>query len=86
MLGAEDEDGAEDFLVMPENWVSVQVFSALNRCWKFDGFNGKYMGLDRPGIESTLRLLEIDPALHRQIFEDLRIMENAALESLNREQ
>lgn len=72
-------------MVLPENWECVQVFLALTMCWRIDSFNGRYMGLDRPAIESTLRLTGIPPERHREIFEDLRIMENAALESLNRE-
>jgi hypothetical protein len=86
MIGAgDDEDGADAFLVMPENWDSVQVFEMLNRCWRVDSFNGQYLGLDRSGIESTLRLAGIPPERHREIFEDLRIMEGAAIEVLNRE-
>jgi hypothetical protein len=91
LVDAEDEGDSEsdsggDYSVLPENWESVQVFLALSLCWRVDGFNGIYLGLDRPGIESTLRLLSILPERHREIFEDLRIMENSALELLNREQ
>jgi hypothetical protein len=85
MLGAEDDDAgdADAFWVLPENWDSIQVFSSLNRCWRLDSFNGKYLGLDRPSIESTLRLMGIPPDRHREILEDLQIMENAALQVLN---
>jgi len=88
--GDDDDDAGAinlaptDFLVMPENWDSVQVFSALSRCWRVDSFNGHYLGLERSAIESTLRLMGVLPGLHRGIFEDLRIMENAALEVLNK--
>jgi len=75
----------EDFLILPENWDSVQVFLALNTSWRIDGFNGIYLGLDRPAIESTLRLMGIAAERHREILEDLRIMESAALGDLNRE-
>jgi len=86
MLGAEDGgDQDEDaFLVMPENWDGVRVFLALSRCWRVDGFNGLHLGLDRPAIESTLRLMAIPADRHRDIFEDLRIMESAALPALNK--
>jgi len=61
----------------------VQVFLSLNTSWRIDGFNGIYLGLERPAIESTLRLMGIATARHRGIFDDLRTMESAALEVLN---
>lgn len=84
MIGGEDAIvTSEQLLIMPDNWESVQVFLALNRCWRIDSFNGHYFGLDRPSIESTLRLMSIRRKRHLAIFEDLRIMENTALEILN---
>ncbi|HEU0282323.1 MAG TPA: DUF1799 domain-containing protein [Gallionella sp.] len=89
MLGAEpDEDDEQDsdvFWVLPENWECTQVFLALNRSWRVDSFNGLCLGIDRPAIESTLRLMGVMPERHREIFEDLQIMESATLEALNSE-
>ena len=70
-------------LIYPENWQAVQVFWALGNCWRIDGMLGQYLGLDRPAIESTLRLMGVKRKKHSSIFEDLRVMEGAALEVLN---
>lgn len=85
-LGVADEEVEEsnDFEVYPDNWESVRVFVALSRCWNIDSFNGIYLGLDRPAIESTLRLMSIAPDLHAGIFEDLRVMEKSALDAMNK--
>lgn len=79
----DESDGA--FAVWPENAETLRVFLALNRCWRIGEFNGKYLGLDRPAIESTLRLMAVPRKRQAEIFEDLRVMEHAALEVLNRE-
>ena len=79
---AEDED--EAFEVWPENWETVQVFVALGTCWRVDGFNGRWLGLDRTQIDSTLRLMRVPIARRREVFEDLLVMEAAALPVINR--
>jgi hypothetical protein len=45
---------------------------------------GHYLGLDRPSIESTLKLMGIKRKKHAEIFEKLLIMEDAALGVLNK--
>lgn len=82
---SDDEDQEDDrFPVYPENWQTAQVFRELNLCWRVDSLTGHYLGLDRPSIESTLRLMQIESKRHLEIFEGLRVMEHAALEILNR--
>lgn len=48
--------------------------------------NGHYHGLDRPAIESTLKLMGVKRKRHGGIFNDLLVMEAAALEVLNLKQ
>lgn len=45
---------------------------------------GQFLGIDRPAIESTLRLMRIKRKQHQDIFEKLMLMEDAALAVLNR--
>lgn len=87
MLGEDDDEQDEDdaFLVWPENWDCAMVFLSLGSRWKVDGLSGRYDGIERADIESTLRLMGIEPGRHRQIYEEFQIMERAALEVLNRE-
>lgn len=84
-LDAQGGEGDGAFVVWPENVETLNVFLALNRCWRIGEFNGKHLGLDRPAIESTMRLMQIPRKRQAEIFGDLRIMEHAALEVLNRE-
>lgn len=78
------EESGEVFAVWPENTETLNVFLALNRCWRIGELNGRYLGLDRPSIESTMRMMQIPRKRHAEIFGDLRVMEHAALEVLNR--
>lgn len=78
------ENHAEDFGVFKENWQTLLVFLALSHCWRIDGMAGVYLGLDRPSIESTLKMMHIRPAKHPEILQKLMVMENAALEVINR--
>ena len=81
---AQQELEDDRFPVWPENEELVGIFIALRRCLQFDSMAGVYIGLKRPWIESTLRLMNIEQAKHPSIFEGLMIMEDAALPVLNR--
>lgn len=74
---------SDDLLIYPDNWPAVQVFFALANCWRVDYMAGRYLGIDRPAIESTMRMMGVKRKRRGGIFEDLRVMENAALEALN---
>lgn len=80
----ENDDETELFGVYPENWQAVMVFVRLRRCWRVDRFAGVYDGLDRPAIESTLKMLGIKKKDRPEILAKLEIMEDAALPILNR--
>lgn len=79
-----EDDEYESFSVWPENAQTVRVFIMLRRCWRQDGVSGQTLGIERPAIESTLRLLRIKRKHHLELFEQLMIMEDAALSVLNR--
>lgn len=95
-LGASEEQIAERiaalgsqetshyFEVWSENWLSFEVFCNLSRCWRIDGMNGVYLGLERPAIESTLRLMGVKHDQQTGVFNDLLVMEGAALAVLNK--
>ena len=86
-LAADEEDEGDDddvCIIWPENEQTWQVFCALSHCWRIDGMSGQCHGLDRPAIESTLRLMKIKRKKHQEIFLNLLAMEEAALSGLNR--
>ena len=84
IIAADEESDDDVCIIWPENEQTWQVFCALGHCWRSDTMSGQCLGLDRPAIESTLRLMQIKRKKHQRIFEDLLVMEDAALEILNR--
>lgn len=83
----EDEAGHELFMVYPCNWQTVQAFLRLTRSWNVAaGMGGLiYLGLRPEACESVLRLMKIPDSEKLAVFDNLRIMEGAALEVINRE-
>jgi hypothetical protein len=74
--------------VYEENWDAVQVFSALSTQWRMSAFSGfgvarlVHTGIDYGAIEPVYRLLGIARASRAAIFQQLRVMEEAALDAL----
>lgn len=83
-LKNDDDEDDGFFAVWPDNWDAVIVFCNLRHCWRVDAMSGHYLGLERPAIESTLKLMGIKRKKHTEIFEKLLIMEDAALGVLNK--
>lgn len=74
---------ADDYEVFPENARAVRVFFRLHSCWVvLSDFNGsRYHGMDYARVKAALELMGEHEAL-QALFEDLQIMEVAALEEL----
>lgn len=56
----------------------------LDDCWQFDSEAGRFTGIDRVQMESTIRLMGIPPKRHREMLMNLKAMQAAALPILNR--
>ena len=65
------------FEVMPDNVPALEVFLHLDTQWRV-GPTGMPIGLDYGAVETVLRLMETEDG--RSVFEDIRIMERAALD------
>jgi hypothetical protein len=76
----------DDFDVWPDSLVAVELFCALGTQWRIlSGMGGvQWQGIDYQSIEGVLRLKAISPDDWPALFNDLRIMERAALEVLNK--
>lgn len=76
------------FEVYEENWDAVQVFSALSTQWRMSAFSGfgaarlVHTGLDYGAIEPVYRLIGIRRDRRAAIFQQIRVMEEAALDAL----
>lgn len=81
-MDAEQED--EYFAIWPENWKTWKIFLSLGSRMCADGLSGRFCGIPRADIESTLNMSNIRPTKRREILQNLIAMESAALEVLNR--
>lgn len=79
---ANPDDGL--FEVLPENWDIVMTFMRLQTQWKHGAMGGT-LGLDYPGVESALRMMELW-GRRGELFDGIQIMEAAALPLLNPKQ
>lgn len=66
----------------PDNALAYNVFVSSVTQWRMvgAGMGGAYpTGLDYASLESTLRMLRVPRSEWPQVFEDVRVMEDAAL-------
>jgi len=68
--------------VWPENWASVEVFSAMQTQWRV-GMNGP-TGLDYAALPPVLDLMAVENDERADCFAGLRVMENEALDVFRR--
>lgn len=79
----EDLGDKSSFDVFPENYTSVGVFNAMRTQWRTD--MGVPVGLDYAALPSVMRLFGVPAVQRRRVFDDVRVMEHAAI-CLMREQ
>lgn len=74
-----------EFEVERENLTAVQVFVAMQTNWRIvAGMGGVvYQGLDYPALQSVANMLGIKRKTLPDLFDDIQIMEAAALPLLN---
>ena len=68
--------------IWEENHESFKVFNAMSTQWRV-GMNG-YTGLDYNALPVVMRLLGIKRNEYAQIFDDVRLMESAAMQEINK--
>jgi len=84
--GAEDESDAP-FRIYRSNWLTLAVFSATWNQWRKVWVKDRLVRecIDWSQVESALNLSNIDRAQWPQIFEGLKVAQQATLDYLNRE-
>lgn len=68
--------------IWPDNLAAVNVFIALGTQWRV-GMAGA-TGLDYGAIDPVMRLVGVPRAERLEVFEDLRVLEDAALETMRK--
>ena len=81
--GDGDKEDQDLFGIWPENRGAVECFLQLRTQWRVAPMGG-YLGFNYPGVESFLRMNRVKR--QREVFEDLQVMESAALEIMNAQQ
>ncbi len=72
--------GHADQDVYPDNWPVVRLFSDMSTQWRV-GMSG-LVGLDYAALPAVMDLRGVDIADRAELFDGLRIMEEAALEEI----
>jgi len=82
-FGLVDASAAPDqgIEVWPENWKTVEVFTAMSTQWQTAGMGG-VVGLRYESLPAVMRWCAVPPAERAAVFHGLRVMEGAALEAL----
>lgn len=70
--------------VFPDCWESVDVFCAMSTQWRVGP--GGPIGLDYLALNTVMRLKQVPPARRSGVFNDLRVMESAALDEMSKDQ
>lgn len=73
-----DGDEDDDCEVWQENWQSVTLFLALSTQWNVSPA-GSALGINYVSIESIMRIFSIKKKKRVAMFDDIRLMELAAL-------
>ena len=82
--GYEPEDFEGDELeVWPENWAAIEFFSQLGTQWIVSA--GGRTGMNYLTVYAMLDRSGLSKEEAAQMFNDLRVMEYAALEEMNKE-
>lgn len=86
--GRAASDGDENcFEVWEQNWDSVLFFLLVGTQWRAIGGIDRvlWLGLDYAGVETSMRAEQIARVNRKPLWSDLRAMERAALEVLNKQ-
>ncbi|MES2972387.1 MAG: DUF1799 domain-containing protein [Pseudomonadota bacterium] len=69
--------------VLPGNLDAVNAFMAMATQWRTTGF-GARTGLDYGVLPTVLRLIDIPRSAWADVFDDLRVMEDAGLAHMHK--
>ncbi len=66
--------------IWPENWQAFSLFADMSTQWR-EGMNGP-TGLDYTALMSLMNEMDLSRAERREMFDDIRVMERAALSEM----
>lgn len=69
----------------PDCVESINLFECLHTNWRRAGCNGARTGMDYSAVHSVLLMRQIPKKKWTELFDDIRVMEDAALEHLSKQ-
>jgi len=78
------EEASPEIEVWPDNAQSLNVFIAMSTQWRRAGQSGIAVGLDYSVLPEIWRLTKTPRDQRSEIFENLRVMEDAALTQMGK--
>jgi hypothetical protein len=76
-----EEATADSFEVWPDNWQSVIVYCSMRTQWNVGPAGA--VGLNYASLGEVWRRLKVPPSDRDQAFQDLQVMEAAALKHMH---
>jgi hypothetical protein len=70
--------------VWPDNWLAVCVFNAMSTQWR-TSMAGR-TGLDYAVLQSVMRLVGVPASERAEVFDSIRTLEGAALETMRNQE
>lgn len=71
--------------VWPDCVESINLFESLHTNWRRGGCNGARTGLDYGAVHAVLVMRQIPKKKWAELFDDIRVMEDAALDHLSKQ-
>lgn len=82
-MGFTPEDYEETVEVWPENWQTWRLFRDCGTQWRTRGMTGEVYALDYTPLFRLLDNAGLSREDWRETFDDIRILEDAALEQMH---
>lgn len=68
--------------VWPDCWASWRVFVEVSGQWRCQGMDARPVALDYTPLFMRMQRMQLDDDAWRELFEDVRVCEAAALEQM----
>ena len=81
--GLTRDDYVQHAEVWPENWPAWCLFAELSTQWRTAGMAGARVGLDYGPLFARLDRIAADRDEWEQLFQDVRVLEAAALDQMS---
>ncbi|WP_268249108.1 DUF1799 domain-containing protein [Salinicola rhizosphaerae] len=79
----QDESSTDEFEVLPENWVALELFLDCSTQWRQAPMGG-LTGLDYSAVYVVMQIHAVPPDEGRDRLQQIRLLERGALNEMNK--